>query len=165
MSSSPLVIFPGVRQSFGQLQYVRTTNLLAVADASLYSNFPDAPFGSLPFVAAGAYAGETNRGLFRFDLSGIPTNAMVTNVTVSLVAYSQPPSGVLFGLSLVLTNWDEYAVTWNSRSSLMPWTAPGGQRRFRLLFIPFGICRSVGGRRINESVHGQRQQPVLRPSP
>lgn len=119
-----LVIFSGARQSFGGIPY--TTNLLAVADASLDSNYPDTPLGSLPFVAAGVYNGETNRGLFRFDLSGIPTNAIVTNVTFSLVAYSQPPSGVQFGLTPVLTNWDENTVTWNNRSSLTPWTVPGG---------------------------------------
>jgi hypothetical protein len=119
-----LVVFPGVRQSFGQL--ARTTNLLAVADTTMTSSTPDVTAGNQIFVIAGVGDGGTNRALFRFDVSGIPTNATVTNVTVSLVAYSQPPSGVLFGLSPVLTNWDEYAVTWNSRSSLTPWTVPGG---------------------------------------
>ena len=77
-----LVILPGVRPSFGQLQYVRTTNLLAAADASLLLNSPDGTFGGLPFVIAGVYGGDTNRGLFRFDISGLPTNATVKTVTV-----------------------------------------------------------------------------------
>ncbi len=122
-----LIIFPGVRQSFGQSQYVRTTNLLAVADANMMSGNPDANLGNQIFVTTGVDSSGTNRGLFRFDLSRIPTNATVTNVTLKLVAFSTPPSGILFGLSLLLTNWDEYWASWNSRYYLTSWTAPGGQ--------------------------------------
>jgi hypothetical protein len=110
-------------------QYIRTTNFFPVADAMINNSDSNVNFGSSTVVTVGVSDDglSVSRGLFRFDLSGIPTNASVSNITLSLVATSQPSSSALFGLSVVLSNWSEAGVTWNSRLVSVPWSAPGGQ--------------------------------------
>ncbi len=121
-----IVVISPALPSFGQ--YVYTTNFFPVADASIRSDAPDGKDGSSNSLTVGVSSdgSSTNRGLFRFDVSSIPTNATVTNVTLSLIALKQPSAPYYFGLYLLLTNWVESEVTWNNRSALMPWIAPGG---------------------------------------
>jgi hypothetical protein len=138
-----LFIFPGVHQAIGQLQYLRTTNLVALADATMLSGNPDVNEGNQIFVVTGVDNTGTNRGLFRFDISRIPTNATVKNVTLNFVAFSSPPPGFLFGLSLLLTNWDEYWATWNSRAYLTPWAVPGGQVGNDFYWIPSALAAAA----------------------
>jgi hypothetical protein len=59
------------------------------------------------------------RGLIKFDLSSIPTNANITSATLYL--YSQDnKTGQLTSLYRVTSNWNENTVTWLS------WGLPGG---------------------------------------
>ncbi len=121
-----LMIFSGAGGA--SALYIYWTNLYPVADATIRSDAPDSNFGGATFVMAGSSnsGAIVGRGLFRFDLSGIPTNATVSNATLTLVDVNSAGSGY-FGLNRVLTNWDESAVTWNHRTAAMTWTAPGGQ--------------------------------------
>jgi hypothetical protein len=123
-----LVAFSGVIGSPGQIQYVRTTNFFPVADSTIRNTLPGVNFGSATNVMAG-YGGAgpaLRRGLFRFDLSSIPANATVSNVTFNVVGISSYAHDY-FILSRLLTNWDEAGVTWNNRTTTMPWSVPGGQ--------------------------------------
>jgi hypothetical protein len=128
MAAAGLMVFSGLIGSPGQNLHVLPTNLFPVADATIRSDAPDSNFGGATFVMAGSSnsGAIVSRGLFRFDLSGIPTNATVSNVTLTVVGVNLAMNEY-FGLSRVLTNWNESEVTWNRRTASMPWTAPGGQ--------------------------------------
>jgi hypothetical protein len=65
-----------------------------------------------------------NRGLVEFDLSGIPSGAIIVNASISL--YATGPIGTLNGhvssnnqayLQRVTTSWNENSVTWNNQPS------------------------------------------------
>jgi hypothetical protein len=72
--------------------------------------------------------GEADRGLFRFDLASIPTNATIQSVTLTLTVVQAPqrPVPSNFELFRLLTAWDETA-TWNLARALVPWAAPGAK--------------------------------------
>ena len=128
IAATSLVQFLAVTASLGQSQFVRTTNFFPVADATIRSDAPDNNFGGAPFVMAGvinAGAG-LSRGLIRFDLSGLPTNATVSNATLTVVGVNLAVQDY-FRLSRVLTDWSEADVTWDSPSLFSRWYAPGGQ--------------------------------------
>jgi Disaggregatase related repeat len=127
MIALALVVASGAANS--SAQYIRTTNIFPAADATIASSSPDINYGSSTMVMIGVSSdgSSLSRALFRFDLSGIPTNASVSNVTFGLVAASQPSHLTGYGPSVVLSNWSEAGVTWNSRSLSVPWSAPGGQ--------------------------------------
>jgi hypothetical protein len=105
-------------------KFVYTTNLYPVADATIRSDDPDGNYGGVNYVMAGSSNGTIFRGLLRFDLSGIPTNDLVSNVTMSVVTVNQG-AGYYYQLDRLLTNWVESQVTWNSRATGQPWSAPG----------------------------------------
>jgi hypothetical protein len=100
----------------------------AIADATIREDAPDNNYGDTSSVTAGLSSdgSSLSRALFKFDLSTIPTNATVTNITFSLIELGQPPAQSTFFLSPLLINWVEAEVTWNNRSVGMPWTQPGG---------------------------------------
>jgi hypothetical protein len=122
-----LVVVSGAANS--SAQYIRTTNVFPVADATIGSSSPDSNYGSSTavMVGVGGDGSSLNRGLFRFDLSGIPTNGSVSNVTFSLIGVNQPSHSTYYGPSVVLSNWLEAGVTWNDRMMSVPWSEPGAQ--------------------------------------
>jgi hypothetical protein len=131
-ASIPMIILALVvasAASNSSAQYIRTTNFFPAADATITSSSPDSNFGSstVVMVGVGNDGMSLSRGLFRFDLSGIPTNGSVSNVTLSLVGATRPSSPTYYGLSVVLSNWSEAGVTWNDRLMSVPWSEPGGQ--------------------------------------
>ena len=128
MIALALVVASGGANSSAQ-SIMRTAILYPVADSTITSTAPDINDGSSVLLTAGVGSDglSTNRALFQFDLSSIPTNATVSNAAVYLVGMTQPGFPTYFGLSVMLTNWSEAGVTWNSRSLSTPWNAPGGQ--------------------------------------
>ncbi len=140
----------GVTSSSGQ--YVYMTNLFPVADASNREAVPNSNDGGSNAVMAGVSNDglSRSRGLFRFDVSGIPTNATVTNVSVSLIGLSQPMAVALFGLNPMLTNWAEAGVTWNDRAASMPWTAVGGQAGADFAAEPSAVNLLLGSGATNQ---------------
>lgn len=66
-------------------------------------------------------ANETSRALFRWDLTGIPAGATVTDVDVVLDVTNSAP-GQLFE---VRRDWVEGQVTWNQAATGTAWTTPG----------------------------------------
>jgi len=112
-----------------------------VADTTLRENQPNDNFGasaSLPVGVSGNGA-PRNRGLFRFDLSQVPSDAIFNSIkvrfTVTQAGPTSPPTA--FELHRVLTSWDEGnkpglaatfgEATWTARSHQeFPWTISGG---------------------------------------
>ncbi|HUW82423.1 MAG TPA: Calx-beta domain-containing protein, partial [Phycisphaerae bacterium] len=95
-------------------------------DNYMQSVTPDVNFGTYERLRVTGYAdqGDIQRGLVRFDLSGIPTATPITSATLWL--YSYDPAKCLgstgfYGAYRLTTDWSETASTWNS-----PWTTAGG---------------------------------------
>jgi hypothetical protein len=106
-----------------------TINLLAVADTALRDNAPLSSFGgafSLP-VGVGQFGSPHNHGLFKFSLAGIPTNATITSAVLSLIVVRAQSPAAGFGLSRMLTDWNESAATWNAPTGTGAWASPGAQ--------------------------------------
>jgi len=124
-----------------------TISLQAVADSSLYENKPDFNLGGATLVAGTNQQVSRSRALFRFDLTTVPADAVVTGVEVQLYCTRQPdpdqhggPVPSDFSLHRLFVNWGEGVgsgntgsvamagdATWNERHYLgTSWGAPGG---------------------------------------
>lgn len=64
--------------------------------------------------------GADRRGLLRFDLSDIPSNATITSAKLYLYELDNKPDQVTY-VYRVTTAWTETGVTWAT-----PWIQPGG---------------------------------------
>jgi len=115
--------------------------LLPVADTTLRETRPDDNFGASSSLAVGVSGNGTprNRGLFRFDVSGIPADAVFNSIkvrfTVTQAGPTSPPTA--FELRRVLTDWNEGSkpglvatfgeATWTARSNQQfAWAVGGG---------------------------------------
>lgn len=107
----------------------QTTNLPPVADAAMRDTEPDNNFGMVtPLPVGVSKTGDPiNRALLKFDLSPLPTNAVITAATLRLVVSRSGTSPADFDLDRMLTDWSETSVTWNNRSAGTPWTAGGAE--------------------------------------
>jgi hypothetical protein len=76
-------------------------------------------FGSNPIFEVRPDNGADRRGLLRFDLSSIPSNATITSATLYLYERDNK-SGQITYLYRVTSSWNESTVTWQS------WLSPGG---------------------------------------
>jgi len=122
----------------------------SVADTSIYQNHPDYNLGGTTLVSGTNQQFSNSRALFRFDLSALPADAIVTSVQVSLYVTRRPdpdqhggPVNSDFSLYRALQSWTEGAggavtgapaatgdTTWNDRHYNVPgtdWVTPGGQ--------------------------------------
>lgn len=121
------------------------TNLSAQADTFINSGAPDNNAGAVAHVAAGTDgSGGNRRGLFRFDLSDVPSGATVTSAVFRLNVVVIPLFGAVnstFELLRVNAGWNQGAnslgnnggfaafgeATWKSRiHSVATWTVAGG---------------------------------------
>lgn len=122
----------------------------SVADTSIYQNHPDYNLGGTTLVSGTNQQFSNSRALFRFDLSALPADAVVTSVQVSLYVTRRPdpdqhggPVNSDFSLYRALQSWTEGTggavtgspavtgdTTWNDRHYNVTgtgWATPGGQ--------------------------------------
>ena len=116
--------------------------LRPVADTTLFESAPGNNMGAHSHVAIGVTAlGSTARGLFRFDLSSLPTNTVVESVSLTfhLQAINRPDNaGTLHAVHRVTREWFEGSksgnqgapatageATWNHNALPTLWTAAG----------------------------------------
>ena len=73
------------------------------------------------------YSYDTKRTLMRFDLTGLPQNAVIEQATLELfVTYSRASSGApQLSLHHLLKPWDEAKASWTSTGAVGDWAAPG----------------------------------------
>ena len=123
-----------------------TTNLISVADTTLFEHDPDNNLGGQGTMVAGVIrTGPKSRALFRFDVAGaLPAGATVTSATLLLTVIVPRADGLDFNLHRMLKSWGEGAssgqggglggaaasgeATWNARfhpGTL--WDSPGGE--------------------------------------
>jgi hypothetical protein len=108
-----------------------TVTLEPVADTFISERFAG-PNGSSPELVMGTQGivanGARNRGLMKFDLTSIPTNAFIDSVSlrVNVNKRAAGGEGSLFHLHAVKVPWTESAGTWFIRSAGQNWIEPGG---------------------------------------
>ena len=119
-------------------------DLRPVADTTLHEVNPSINMGGHSHVAIGVTAKNTSaRGLFRFDLTALPVNAVVTSarLTFTLPQLNRAdPTGSLHALHRMLTPWGEGTkvgnlgsaaaageASWNHSANPTAWAAPGGE--------------------------------------
>lgn len=139
---SAVIVCLGLLASFAapERSWGDTFTLLPVADTSLMQNDPTKNFGGNTNLHAGfRRLGGEARGLIQFDLTGLPTNAVINSASLTLTVIKTPDGAVnsTFELHRVLQSWgggdnvgtlaDTGEATWNERmASLAGWTEPGG---------------------------------------
>jgi uncharacterized protein (TIGR03118 family) len=118
-------------------------NLTTVADTFINSGRPNNNAGATGWFDAGRDGvGGIRRGLFRFDLSGIPAGSTITSAEVQLTVVKVPGSGPVnstFDLFRLQAAWNEGSksgnnganastgeATWSARMrGTADWTSPG----------------------------------------
>ena len=107
-----------------QLAYSDSVTLNPVADATLSQVEPDNNFGGSDLTSGGSQDGNGDpiiyRALLKFNLTGIPTNAVVTNVALTVRVTVTDGVNSTFELHRMTQAWVENAATWNS-----PWSSGG----------------------------------------
>ena len=96
------------------------TGLLPSDDTYINAIQPDTNFGTDTLFQVWANSGGNRRGLLRFDLSSIPTDAIITSATLYIYT-SDSSTGVVTSVYRVTSPWSETTATWNS-----PWSIVGG---------------------------------------
>ncbi|MGQ9585404.1 MAG: DNRLRE domain-containing protein [Anaerolineae bacterium] len=95
-------------------------------DSYLYQYAPTTNYGNLWYMTMRGTG--SHRLILRFNLSGIPTHAVVTQATLRLRAneVQDPPDRALTAkVYAVYQPWNELQVTWNARTSSANWLLPG----------------------------------------
>jgi YD repeat-containing protein len=98
-------------------------------DASLLELAPDSGYGGSEGIFVGEYAswpGGDNRGVLRFDLSDVPSDAKVLQARLSLKSYyTENSSAKEMGLH-ALTRSFTHDATWNDHDGENAWASAGG---------------------------------------
>ena len=88
-------------------------------DTFIRSDAPSTNYGSENSFDVRPDNNADRRGLVKFDLSSIPSNAIITNATLYLYEKSNKTDQVTF-IYRVTSDWTENTVTWQT------WNLPGG---------------------------------------
>jgi hypothetical protein len=88
-------------------------------DTFIRADAPSNNFGSDTKIEVRPDNGADRRGLLKFDLSSIPSNATITSATLYLYETDNKAGQVTY-VYRVTSSWDEDSVTWQS------WALPGG---------------------------------------
>jgi hypothetical protein len=116
-----------------QAKSLAATNiaLTPVSDTFISTHFTT-PNGATPDMVIGTQgvmaSSAQNRGLLKFDLSSIPVGSQVNSARLELTVRKSPPTpGNACDLHRLLQEFSEASSTWQMRTELDPWGAPGGQ--------------------------------------
>ena len=108
-----------------------SVTLTPVADTFISEHFagPNGFSAELVMGTQGSAAGGArNRGLVKFDLTSIPTNAFIDSAVLQVTVnkYASGGAGSFFHLHALRVPWTESVSTWFVRSAGQNWAAPGG---------------------------------------
>lgn len=91
-------------------------NLTPTADATVSRSYPNTNYGSATYQIIASTGGYTNYLFYqRWDLSSLPTNAVISNAGLWMDEYSSSGSGTLRLYNCSAVNWAENTITWNNR--------------------------------------------------
>jgi hypothetical protein len=125
---------PAVSECYN-LQYASCMGVDAMVGSCISCGYDTSNFGGVADFAAIAATNGGNtsnaRSLIKWDLSFIPTNAIVSSADLSLFSWLSPSNGQHVNISgandaylnKIISPWDEYIVTWNT----MPAVSTSGQ--------------------------------------
>lgn len=97
-------------------------------DTSLSQINPNTNYGgdALLYIGESNVATNKRRGLIKFDLSSIPSNAIISSVVLSLWVVADVSSNARdYKLYRVLRDWVETQATWNIWKTSNNWTTAG----------------------------------------
>ena len=94
-----------------------------IADAMVDVNNPNTNFGSTTSMTL--LGGNTTAGLFKFDLSSLPSGSTIDSLQFRFYVTSQI-NQPFFEFKELVADWDEGEVTWNNASVGVPWATAGG---------------------------------------
>ncbi len=96
-----------------------------VEDTFIASTDADTNFAGDTYVRL--HSDGRMKGLLRFDLSAIPSQALIVSATLEMMIYY--PSGSFSPLTIsaypISTTWNVHEVTWRQAAAGKPWGAPG----------------------------------------
>ena len=97
-------------------------------DTCLLQNWPDDfSNGDGKSIGIDSANNKNIRPLLKFNLSSIPSDAVVQNATLLVdLMTGNKANPITFNLYALIANWTEAEASWNSASSAQPWTTPGG---------------------------------------
>lgn len=107
--------------------------MLPSDDAYIYHIKPDDNYGSEATIEIRPQFNAEMRGLVRFDLSTLPSNAVITSAHLYLNTIGSN-NGQVNSIYRLTSGWREGTVTWN-----VPWRTPGGDYDADHLYSNFAI--------------------------
>ncbi|MBN2390919.1 MAG: DNRLRE domain-containing protein [Anaerolineae bacterium] len=114
---------PQTRSAAVALAPLDTTTLYATADTYVDSATPTQNYGSVTTLYVGNQTPSAiDRALFRFDLSGLPSNAVIDNANFRAymnVAPSTPPLSLDVGVYRITESWSETGVVWGNQPAVL----------------------------------------------
>lgn len=96
-----------------------TLTVDAMADSYLYEGSTSSNFGTSTTIQVGKSSGPGNeyKGLLKFDVSALPSNATVTSATLRLDQTASTGSASFnIGVYKIIANWSESTVKWSNFS-------------------------------------------------
>ncbi len=97
-------------------------------DAYIKQDKQDERRGSDPELRVKSESGKLNRSLLQFDLTGLPSDAVISSATLSLFVKDATGGPVTINARQVTASWNEAEVTWKARDKKanLLWATPGG---------------------------------------
>ena len=98
-------------------------------DAFLAFGVPTGNFGTHINLAVGRLTVDPNpyRSLIKFDLSSLPSDAVISSATLSLMINADYSTNAeTFSVYRVIRAWTEAGVTWNKYDGITDWQTAGG---------------------------------------
>ena len=126
-----LIIFCFIFEFENKLYSQITVTITANQDADMYMSNPDNAYGTTPTI----YVGNNDlwRGLVNFDLSSIPSGAIITSATLKLAKVGGSSNNLEIGVYSLTNQWSDAYVTWNRRLSGVVWSNAGGDYNSTLI--------------------------------
>jgi hypothetical protein len=121
-----------------------TSTLAPVADAYIDAHNPALNEGDNTRVKTRPESGEEKYGLVRFDLSGVPSGAVIHSATLQVVS-KNGRSNHSVEIVQLMTAWSEMSVTWNSPDGTHAWVGGGAFSSADYGALVYGTLIPVGG--------------------
>ena len=103
-----------------------TVTLTAIDDSYLRLDNATTNYGTATTFEVGKSPSRTKRGLLKFDLVTIPSNAIIQSGTMSITLTGGDVVTLSLSAHYLTQPWLESAVTWNKKDASTNWTTAGG---------------------------------------
>lgn len=113
----------------------QTVTLTSIADNDIFLGSPTRNYGQSPYMYIIQGSSVMDRGLVKFDLSGIPSNAIITSATLTLVKIGIDINAMNIATHQITSPWTEGTggikgkldvSNWIQRVAGTNWTTAGG---------------------------------------